>query len=215
MTQVVVQCADALPWLRMPENSGACGAVVTSLPDAAETGQPLDVWRTWFYDAVQLCLRCTTPGAPTIFLQTDRKQGGQWHSKAHMVLHAAHALGIPCLWHRIVLRRQPGATDLHRPGYSHLLAFGTCGPGIGPDVIAGGVKAYANAAGGEAARMAVGFAAGRATMLTDPFCGQGAFPAEAVRTGRFGQVHAVDIDQAQCAATEAACAAAATEQLVL
>src|SRR5690606_15863107 len=97
------------------------GAVVTSLPDSEEIGQTPGRWRGWFVEAAGLAMALADSAAPAIFYQTDRKAGGQTHSKAGLLLEAAAARGARLLWHKIVLRRRPGAVDLHRPGFTHLM----------------------------------------------------------------------------------------------
>ena len=184
-----VHHADAFEWL--PVN-GPFPAIVTSLPDAAEMGMELDRWAEWFHGAALLCAGHASRLA--IFYQTDRKAGGRWHSKAALLAR----LPVPLLWHKVVLRRSPGAIDLHRPGYAHLMAFGGCGPGPAtPDVITGGRPLYKNGVGHEAALFAAQAAARVGGTLCDPFCGQGGFldAAEAVGMEAIG----VDIDGDQCA----------------
>lgn len=190
-------CADALPWLA---DHPGLGAIVTSLPDAAEMGWDQVSWSSWFYRAATACLIATAPTAPTIFYQTDRKADGHLTSKAFLLMRAAHAAAIPLLWHKIVLRRQVGMVDLHRPGYTHLLAFSRqAGPGPAtPDVIAPGRLLYPNAMNLTAAIRAVTFARRSIDMIIDPFCGRGTVPAVAETLGC--RAIGIDIDPDQCAA---------------
>lgn len=192
-----VHCTDALPWLA---DRTAAEAIITSLPDAAEMGMPLPEWAAWFAVAATACMRATQPGGPCIFYQTDRRAGGQTYSKPYLLLQAADHLGLRLLWHKIVLRRAPGATDLHRPTYSHMLAFSRAGaPGPAtPDVIEGGGRVYADGMALMAARVAVAHAARTAGMVTDPFCGRGTVLAVANAAGL--PALGVDIDPTQCAA---------------
>jgi hypothetical protein len=190
-------CADALPWLAAHPR---LGAIVTSLPDADELGAPLGEWARWFGQAVALCVAAALDAAPAIFYQTDRKADGQLYSKAALVLAGAAAAGARVLWHKIVLRRAPGAVDLHRPGYTHLIAVSRAGkPGAAsPDVLARGRMLYPNAMGLAAAVFAVRFAGRAAPVVCDPFCGRGTVPAvaEALGLGAIG----VDIDPTQLSA---------------
>ena len=125
-----VEVADLFDWL--PRHA-AEGAVVTSLPDAAEVPHIAD-WERWYLEAATACLRAST--GPTIFVATDRKRDGRWVSKALLLLWTAGDLGHDLLWHRIALRRGVGVVDLHRPTYTHILAFGPGRPGHPlPDVI--------------------------------------------------------------------------------
>lgn len=192
-------CADALPWLAAHPG---VGAVVTSLPDADEVGLPLAAWSAWFERAATACVAATAPDAPAIFYQTDRKADGRTVSKAALVLRAAEGAGARLLWHKIVLRREPGAVDLHRPGFTHLLAVSRRGrPGAAtPDVLARGRMLYPNAMGLAAAICAVQFAARSSRTVCDPFCGRGTVPAVAAALGL--RAIGVDIDPAQIAAAQ-------------
>ena len=191
-----IVCADALEWL-----SGATdiGAIVTSLPDAEEIGEPIDRWREWFREAVRRCVGAASESAPLVFYQTDRKLAGATFSKAALVVTAAEEVGARLLWHQIALRRDVGAVDLHRPGYTHLLAVSRgARPGTATaDVIARGSVLYPNGMGLNAAAFAVRFAAGKEKRtIVDPFCGRGTVPAVAEALGL--RAIGVDIDPAQC-----------------
>lgn len=196
-----VICADALAWL--DGRTGEFEAVVTSPPDAAEVGLPLERWAAWFRAATEACLTATADDGPCIFFVTDRKAGGATHSKAALVFAVAARTGHRLLWHKIVLRRPVGSTDLHRPGYSHLLAYSRTGrPGpAGPDVLDGGGRVYANGMPYHAARVAVAHAARTASRVLDPFCGRGTVLAVANELGL--DATGVDIDAEQCAAARA------------
>lgn len=191
-----IVCADALPWL---DEHRDVGSILTGLPDAEEIGAPIDEWMDWFTRAAFLCIQSTSPKAPTIFCVTDRKADGRVVSKAKLIMTAAEQQGeVRLLWHKIVLRRDVGACDLHRPTYSHLLAFSReCGPGKAtPDVIPAGRIIYKNAMGLNAAQSALTFAMSHDTRLVDPFCGRGTVPAMAHALGL--DAVGVDIDPEQC-----------------
>jgi hypothetical protein len=114
--------ADALQWLRDHPAQPGC-SVLASMPDVTEWGVTLDVWEERFYEAARLCLLATPPEGITVLFQTDARAEGRWVSKGGLVIRAAAELGIPMLWHKLVLQRPPN-TSLHaRAGYSHLLAF--------------------------------------------------------------------------------------------
>lgn len=199
MTREII-CADALPWMAACK---ALGAVVTSLPDAEEIGTTIPEWKEWFSGALAACFSITAPEAPAIFYQTDRKVAGQTMSKAALVLAAGEQAGSRLLWHKIVLRRGVGATDLHRPGYSHLIAFSAKGrPGVAtPDVMERGPVLYPNGIGINVADLAVRFAGDKRWPIIDPFCGRGTIPALADAMG-FDAV-GVDILPEQAAAAAA------------
>lgn len=194
-------CADAIAWLQ----SGACPpcAIVTSPPEAAELGLPIAAYVDWYCAAITLCMGVAGTAAPVVIYGTDRKADGAWLSKPALIVATANAGGWRLLWHKIVLRRQPGQTDLHRPGYSHLLAIGGdgCRPGAAtPDVLDRGHMLYPDAMGFIPARAAVQFAATAGLPIVDPFCGQGTVPAIAEALGC--EAIGVDIDPAQCAIAE-------------
>jgi hypothetical protein len=181
----------------MPANKGK-GAIITSPPDAEEIGRPVPAWAPWFADAVARALAASDGLA--IFYVTDRRHDGELVSKAAICHARAAAAGFACLWHKVALRRGVGATDIHRPGYSHLVAFGKGRkPGVAtPDVFERGDTLYANGTGLVAARVACAFAKGQAKAIVDPFCGKGTIPAVAVALGV--PAIGVDLDPAQCAA---------------
>lgn len=194
MRQII--CADALQWL---EDKRDLGAIITSLPDAGEVAMVMSEWRVWFSTAVSQCVQAASPDQPCIFYQTDRKSEGHVESKALLVLEAARARGARLLWHKVVLRREPGTIDLHRPGFTHLIAVsveGKPGPAT-PDVMHAGVKVYPNAMGLTATNFAIRFAQqSGARAVVDPFCGRGTVPA--VAEARGVPSIGVDIDEAQC-----------------
>ncbi len=193
-----VVCGDAFEWLLDPANQGL-GPVVTSPPDAAEIELAITEWVPWFRKALVASLVAADPH-PAVFYVTDRKYERVWHSKAQMVHDAAQRYGYRVLWHKIALRRDVGAVDLHRPGYSHLIAVG--GPGTGPgvatpDVFHRGPVLYSNGMGTRAAFRAVTWAkeAGH-EWVVNPFCGRGTVLAAAYAVG-LNSV-GIDNDPAQC-----------------
>jgi hypothetical protein len=212
-----VRCQDALPYLdkirlsrlfdgggeySRPDELPGSFSIVTSLPDASEMGLEPPKWRSWFRNAAYLCLDATPHDCPCVFFQTDRKYDGEWISKAEILLGAARDVGARLLWHKIVLRRKPGATDLHRPGYSHLMAFSAearPGPAT-PDVLPVSPSLYANGMPLAAADAAVSYVSRYSRVVLDPFCGRGTVLAMAARYG-MDQV-GVDVDPAQVAASE-------------
>ena len=193
-------CADALQWMAATDTRGP---VATSLPDADEIGATMGDWRAWFVGAALACMRLARPGDRAVFYQTDRKAGGETHSKAALLLCAASTAGASLLWHKIALRRPVGAVDLHRPGYTHVMAFGrNSRPGRAtPDVFDAGKPLYKNGIGANTARFMVSAAGRTDAPLIDPFCGRGTLLRVAAEMG-FTSI-GVDVDPAQCAAAAA------------
>jgi hypothetical protein len=137
MAHASCELRDVMEWLgTRPPPQPLRRAVATSMPDASEVGMTQSAWEAWFCQVAALCMQQASPGCPTVFLQTDRKVAGTWQSKAALLHGVAADLHVPLVWHKIVLRRDAGKVDLHRPGYSHMLAYGTCRPGQAtPDVV--------------------------------------------------------------------------------
>lgn len=167
-----VLCQDSIPWLASNMNRGA---IVTSLPDAAEMEMPIHAWRDWFTAAAGACMISAGQSHAVIFYQTDRKIDGGIESKADLLFRAAQLAGCRTLWHKIALRRAVGATELFRPGFTHLIAFSRkarCGMAT-PDVFDRGATLYLNGMGIMAAKVAIRFAQQTTTTIIDPFCGRG------------------------------------------
>jgi hypothetical protein len=197
-------CADATEWLRQNRD---VGSVITSLPDMEEIGQTnSELYLNWFRDAAKQCFKSASRGHPIIFYQTDRLIDGRRLSKFNALMTAANSLnGYELVWHKIVLRRDAGKTDLRRPGYSHLICFGDhkVRPGRPtPDVMHAGKLLYPNGTSVTAATTALQTALRHGTTVTDPFCGRGTIPALAEPMG-FEKIIGVDIDRQQVEAAKA------------
>lgn len=189
--------ADAIDWLRDHPLQAGC-SVVASMPDVSEWGVTLAAWKPRFKEAARLCLRATPPDGVTVFFQTDARAEGRWVGKGGLVLGVAAELGVPLLWHKIVLQRPPN-TSLHaRAGYSHLLAFSRAvtipGSHASPDVLPDrGMIPWSHSMGTRAAVRAMrdirAFAPATHTIV-QPFCGIG---TALVIANRFG-FHALGIE---------------------
>lgn len=189
-------CADALKWL---ESDCPPCSIVTSPAEQAEIGGTIPEWRDWYLAACSLMFRALAPGAACVIYSTDRKFEGEWISKPAMMNVAAREAGVRQLWHKIALRKPVGSTDIHRPAYTHLIAFGgpEARPGAAsPDVFERGKTVYPNGMGLIAARFAVQFAMRPGLPLVDPFCGRGTVPAVAEALG--AEAIGVDILESQC-----------------
>jgi hypothetical protein len=185
----VVECADAIPWMRARGViAGACA--VTSLPDVSEVGLALPVWRTWFLEAVRLVVDAVPAESAAIFFQSDIKHDGVWIDKGALVMRAAEEAGAHVLFHKIVCRRPPGMLTNGRPGFTHFIAVSRamkCSDVLAiPDVIVdAGEQKWVRAMGVRAAGHAVRFAKEQvgAKIIFDPFCGVGTVPAVANALG--------------------------------
>lgn len=195
-----IVCCDALPWLDIAPHC----AIVTSPPLTLELGCTVAEWSAWYLDALARCFRALAPGAPAVIYSTDQKNDGRLISSFAVMMAAAAEAGVGLLWHKIVLRRDVGKIDIHRPGFTHLAAFGDAKakPGAAtPDAMQRGRVLYPNGMGLIPARIACEFAGRPGLPIVDPFCGRGTVPAVAEALG-FDAI-GIDIDPAQCKAAEA------------
>ena len=193
-------------WLRAKAGQGA---VVTGLPDSAEVGLDPDSYVAWLSGAAKACFDASA--GPTVFCQTDRMHEGRWQDKATIIGRVAAANRVPLLWHKILLRRPPGKTDLHRPGYSHLLAFGPGRPGKRTtDVLYRGETLWANGIGLEAADFIADWLAsvGVKSVLY-PCCGEGTIAVAVARLGI--ECQGCDLDEDHVVAARARYAEAMEE----
>jgi len=160
--------------------------IVTSVPDADALSLTQLEYSEWLTTACGALMGGLKDGCPLVLFQTDRKADGVWNSKAHQIMQQADLRGLDLLWHKIVVRRDPGKVDIHRPGFSHLIAFGyKCRPGKAtPDLIERSKPVYKEGAPLGAAMVAAQFIlnSGCDTLL-DPFCGMGTFLAAANAVG--------------------------------
>lgn len=200
--------ADAGEWIT---HHAPPGAIVTSLPDWDEVydaypdiGRYLDQFDEW----ASICIRHAAKGGyPAVFFQTDRLHAGRWIDKAVLITQAAeYAIQagdarIPVVWHKIVLRRDPGKVDLFRPTYSHLIAVSPTGPGPRTcDVIPHSPSLYPNGTPTLAAYAACVYAKRYAPLIIDPFCGHGTIPRAAADLGV--ETIGVDLDPEMVAFAE-------------
>jgi hypothetical protein len=136
-----------------------------------------------------------------IFYLGDRRYRSRLLSKATLMCNAAQSLGFHLLWHKIVLRNEPGKVNLYRPTYLHLMAFSLSlkAGRPTPDVIDRGEIIYPDGMNIEAAVLSVHFAADatRANVIYDPFCGRGTVLAVANALGL--ESVGFDISRKQCA----------------
>lgn len=148
----VVFHADALEWLRARAVLSDA-SVITSMPDMSELPSlPHAEWADWFVDAAELVVSRVPIGGLAIFYQTDVKAQGRWIDKAQLVARGAERAGATLVFHKIVLRAEPGAVTRGLPAYSHLVAWA---PGR---AVQGGAVHGVAAQGGaiQGARLALG-----------------------------------------------------------
>lgn len=189
-------------------------SIVTSLPDMSELEETLkkddpsspwntfvgveERYRAWLDEVLHLLIRDVRPEEYLILFQTDRKTKGTILSKATAIHRAAMLHSCPVRWHKIVLTKDVGQTDLYRPGYSHLICLSRKGKAgqATPDVIDRSEKEYSCGIPNRAAIFVAKFLQdnGRKAIF-DPFCGQGLVLMRALKHGldAFG----VDIDEEQ------------------
>jgi len=164
--------SDALDWLKKNPITN----VVTGVCDLDEIIPPMSVasYVDYVYDIYDTILGKLPDGCYAIFIQTDRKIKGELLSKAFMAMMMAAKHDVPLLWHKVVCHRDPGKTDLHRPGFANMLCFGKARPGSAtPDVIPVSPRAYRNGTPEAAAQLAVSFIErySKIKHIIDPFAG--------------------------------------------
>ena len=176
-------------------------AIITSLPDASEVDCGLMGYEEWFTRGICVVLGSVAQNGVAVFYQGDRKHDGILLSKASLICNAATSLGFRLLWHKIILRNRPGAINLYRPSYLHMMAFsrGVKAGKATADIIEQGETVYKNGMGTNAAHVAVRFAVdvAKASVIYDPFCGRGTVLAVANALGC--NSIGFDIDEDQCA----------------
>jgi hypothetical protein len=186
----IVHHAEAVAWLKERGRLDGCSAV-TSLPDVSEVpALDLAAWSRWFEDAAALVVGAVPDDGVAVFFQSDIKRGGAWIDKGALVQRGAERAGARLLFHKIVLRKPPGAVAFGRATYSHLLAYSR---GVRPrperataDVLPdAGFMPGTKAMGVNACVDACRFVLRETTTRTivDPFCGYGTVLAAANALG--------------------------------
>jgi len=142
-----IVCNDSIEWFtKMPV--GSVPNVLTGLPDMNEIGsKSIDEYLSFFRNMCELIFTRLQKNGYAIFIQTDRKIDGQVIDKSYHLTDVALKYGLKLVWHKIVLQRDVGKIDLHRPTYSHVLCYTYIGkPGSAfEDVFPVGEKLYENA----------------------------------------------------------------------
>ena len=198
-----IVCSDAHKWLS--KNKAKIFNVVTGIPDHGELGGiNLDEYLKFLKKSATLIFNNSHTDGYVIFIQTDRKIAGKWIDKSTIINTIAEKLGWQLKWHKIVLQREIGKCDIHRPSYSHMLCYSVnAGPGeVTQDVFPVSSKIYANGTPLIAANFAVDFVKRYSPFksLVDPFVGQGTVVALAHARGL--DAIGIDIDPQQCLLAE-------------
>jgi len=197
--------ADSMKWLAL-QKSQSIPNVITGICDMDEIGlTDINKYLDFFNRIAQLIFEKTNPNGYAIFIQTDRKIERSWIDKSLLLSTIAQKNGFKMVWHKIVLHRDVDATDLHRPGYAHMVCYtknGTSGAAT-PDIIPVSQRLYKNGTPVEAAVRAIEFVK-RYTKsepcVVDPFVGQGTIVAIANAYGL--NAIGIDIDSQQARKAE-------------
>ncbi len=166
--------SDAHDWLKI--NKGQ-KAIITSLPDMEEIGQPLEDWINWIKLTCELLINSLSDDGIIIFYQTDRKYNGRNIDKKTLITNEFISRGYNNIFNKIVLKQNPDTINLFRPTFTNLFGFSkkVKSGKASPDVIFAGKMIYKNAMGFNACEAAIKFIdskIGKQTIV-DPFCGQG------------------------------------------
>lgn len=193
-----VICADAYQYIKASD--GGFKAVICGVPGLAETGLEWEDWQEWANFHISAICEKMDPNGVFMVYCTDRRKNGRLLDRQHVLSAYAQASGLRPIFHKIILRRDPGKSDLFRPAYSNLIAFSkniTAGSPT-PDVIHAGRMEYKNAIGANASRFAMEFF-GRKTdteTVLNPYCGSGSVLKIANEYG-FRAI-GIDNDREQC-----------------
>lgn len=196
---------DSLKWLAKQKDQSLSN-VVTGIPDMDELSKIASTpkYEKFFTKVANLIFEKTNDHGYCIFIQTDRKFGKEWIDKSYLITDAAYKNGYRLLWHKIILDRPVGATNLFRPTYSHILCYSVKGK-VGeatPDVLDKGKKLYKNGTDVNAATLAIKFIKRYYRKknesdykIIDPFVGRGTISCVAKKYGLSSL--GIDIDKKQ------------------
>jgi hypothetical protein len=207
-----VECVDSLKWLQSQPDQSVPN-FVTGIPDLNELGDlSVEEYLNFFDSVSHLIFKKVRPDGYCIFIQTDRRIGGQWIDKSFFLTKMAYQHNAKLIWHKIVCQRDVGKTDLHRPTYSHMLCYTVKGsPGVAfPDVLPVGDKLYENATPMSASEASIQYIANQIKKqkrspkdlkfdVIDPFVGRGTIGLSALQHGL--SFLGLDLDPQQCQAT--------------
>ena len=206
-------CDDSLKWLRC-QGDRSIANVLTGLPDMNEVHMELPEYLEFFRTIAELIFQKLSDNGYAIFIQTDRKFDGQTIDKSYHLTDVAYKNTMKLVWHKIVLQRDVGKIDLHRPTYSHVLCYTRNGkPGAAfQDVFPVSDKLYENATPQNACYRSAEYlytvSKSRGAGIkdgddhnvsgdvVDPFVGRGTAGVACLRAGL--TFVGIDIDEEQC-----------------
>src|SRR5579863_7599108 len=185
-----IVCADSLKWMA----GKRFGAIFTSLPDLSELDCTLPEYLSLIRNAGTVLAQAVKEDGCVIFYQTDRRFDGALISKDFLLSEVFYQQGFKRIFHKIVLRKEPGKIDLYRPGYSNMFCFSKRLRAGRPtaDVIYTGEMLHPGGVGLNACDIAIDYIrkSVKTDTILDPFCGVGTIPAAANKHG----YHAIGID---------------------
>eukprot|EP01006_Ploeotia_vitrea_P050873 TRINITY_DN67510_c4_g1_i1.p1 TRINITY_DN67510_c4_g1~~TRINITY_DN67510_c4_g1_i1.p1 ORF type:complete len:304 (-),score=19.29 TRINITY_DN67510_c4_g1_i1:699-1610(-) len=200
----VIYCCNCIDWLHAQKS---VPHLMTSLPDICELSTPgnsaltLSEYTEWLQNTTKLILNKLEPHAIAIFYQTDLKVVTDrqhcfhsWVDKSFYIQLAARAVGVPLLFHKIVLREQPGTVKYGHPTYHHLLGFSKChvdkaAVGMADVIPASGAKLWSRGTGFDACEACLKYLAkvcklhNQEKIVVDLFCGVGTVSVVANKLG--------------------------------
>ena len=203
ITIMNIICADSIKWFT-DQPLESINNVLTGLPDMNEMGmENIEEYLNFVRNMTELILTRLKPNGYAIFIQTDRKINGQWLDKSYYITDVALKNNFKQIWHKIVLQRDVGQTNLHRPTYSHVLCYtktGKTGAAF-PDVFPVSTKLYDNATPENicircAEYISVVNKNKSIPDIIDPFVGRGTVGKATLLAGL--TFLGIDIDQSQC-----------------
>lgn len=200
MRKIIV--ADSLKWLATQKE---LPNVITGICDLDETTMDFNNYIKFFNKIAELIFKKLSKDGYAIFTQTDRKYNKEWIDKSYILTKCAYKYGLKLVWHKIILNRAVGGTDLFRPTYSHILCYtynGTSGAAT-PDVLNISERSYKNGTPLAAAELCIDFIKKynkKNTDIIDPFVGQGTIVALANKMGL--NAIGIDIDSEQAKKAE-------------
>ena len=192
-------CGDAIDYLNS-QSSNSIPNIITGLPDFDEIDNiTFDEYIKFFTSTTELLMDKINMNGFLFLLQTDRLYNKTWVDKSSIIVNIAKLKNLNLLFHKIILNRDVGKTNLFRPTYSHFLCFSRLNS-IGirtPDVFDSGKKIYKNASSPNSTQIAIDIIKKKNNYpVLDPFNGRGTTTTLCEKNG-INSI-GVDIDSKQC-----------------